>query len=130
MPNDLPSLLVVEQGTSLSPLLGARFRVATCPVESVALEYVAESRPTAVLLHADALYLEGPAHVDRWRAACPGTRVVFVDTEGPYCLLMEVSEAEVAINPCAIDEIASAVGELLGSGGKEVQDDRMAVVAV
>jgi len=136
-------IVVVEQGAgdlnSPSRLLQSRYRVATCPVESVALEYVSESRPAAALLDATALYLEGPGVVARWRAASPGTRVLFLDQEGPWALLMELSEADpgsVAINPCALGEIASAVEELLGhapegtEGRKEAQDDRVAVLAV
>jgi DNA-binding response OmpR family regulator len=141
--SEAATIVVVEQGqgdlNSPSRLLQTRYRVATCPVESVALEYVSESRPAALLLDATALYLEGPGIVDRWRAASPGTRVLFLDTDGPWALLMELSEAEsgqVAINPCALGEIASAVEELLGhapggtQGRKEAQDDRVAVLAV
>jgi len=58
---ETPKIVVVEQGqgdqNSPSRLLESRFRVVTCPVESVALEYVSESRPAAVLLDATALYL-------------------------------------------------------------------------
>ena len=143
MADEAPKIVVVEQGSgdlhSPSRLLQSHYRVVTCPVESVALEYVSESRPAAVLLDAAALYLEGPGLLDRWRTASPGTRILFLDTEGPWALLMELSESEsgqVAINPCALGEIASAVRELLlhdprgSQGRKEVQDDRMAVLAV
>jgi DNA-binding NtrC family response regulator len=121
---------------SPSRLLDRRFRVVTCPVESVALEYVSESRPAAVLLDANALYLEGSGIVDRWRAASPGTRVLFLDTEGPWALLLEPADPDsghVAINPCGLDEIASALGDMLEhgvAGRKEVQDDRLAFLAV
>jgi DNA-binding NtrC family response regulator len=141
--SEAAKIVVVEKESgdlnSPSRLLQSRYRVATCPVESVALEYVSESRPAAVLLEATALYLEGPGIVERWRTASPGTRVLFLDTEGPWALLMELSETEsgqVAINPCALGEIASALDELLGhdprgiDGRKEVQDDRLAVLAV
>ena len=143
MSYEAATIIVVEQGpgdlNSPSRLLQSRYRVVTCPVESVALEYVSESRPAALLLDASALYLEGPGIAERWRTASPGTRVLFLDTDGPWALLMELSEVEsgqVAINPCAVGEIASAVDELLGhdprrsDGGKEVQDDRLAVLAV
>lgn len=140
MSQDLPVILMVEQECgdlrSASRLLESRYRVATCPVESVALEYVKESRPLAVLLDAKAFYLEGSSIVERWKAASPGSRVLFLDAEGPWGLLMELQDSEpgqVAINPCAVAEIASAVDELLGrdaARGKEVQDDRMAVLAV
>jgi DNA-binding response OmpR family regulator len=139
--SEAAKLVVVEKEggdlNSPSRLLQSRYRVATCPVESVALEYVSESRPAAVLLEAASLYLEGPGIVERWRTASPGTRVLFLDTEGPWALLMELSETEsgqVAINPCVLGEIASAVDEMLGRGSgdgrKEVQDDWMAVLAV
>jgi DNA-binding NtrC family response regulator len=135
-----PKILVVEREpgglNSPSRLLEHRYRVVTCPVESVALEYVSESRPAAVLLDAGALYLEGSGIVDRWRAACPGTRVLFLDTEGPWALLMEPAapdSGQVAINPCGLDDIASALGEMLGhdrAGRKEVRNDRLANLAV
>jgi DNA-binding response OmpR family regulator len=139
--HEVPKIVVVEQerGNLNSPsrLLQSRYRVATCPVESVALEYVSESRPAAVLLDATALYLDGPGIVERWKTASPGTRVLFLDTEGPWALLMELTGSEsgqVAINPCALGEVASAVDEMLGrdpgDGRKENQDDRMAVLAV
>jgi DNA-binding NtrC family response regulator len=134
--DELPVILVVEQECgdlrSSSRLLQERYKVVTCPVESVALEYVMESRPAAVLLDADSYYLEGAGIVERWSAASPGTRVFFVDTDGPWALLMEPAapdSGQMAINPCALDEIGNAVGELLG-GGKECQDGRMAFLAV
>ena len=140
MAQELPVVLVVEQEggelRSSSRLLQERFKVVTCPVESVALEYVTESRPAAVLLDADTYYLEGAGIVERWSAASPGTRVIFVDTDGPWLLLMEPASAisgEMAINPCASDQIGSAVDELLGrdgARGKECQDGRMAVLVV
>lgn len=139
MAQELPVILVVERerGEFQSPsrLLQERFKVVTCPVESVALEYVTESRPAAVLLDADTYYLEGAAIVERWNAASPGTRVIFVDTDGPYALLMEPipsESAEMAINPCAVEQIGSAVDELLGPDArrKECQDGRMAYLAV
>jgi DNA-binding response OmpR family regulator len=136
--DELPKMLVVEHEPgglkSLSRLFQDRYQVLTCPVEAVALEYVSESRPVAVLMDASALYLEGSGIVERWKTASPGTRVVFLDREGPWALLMELSETEsgqVSINPCALDEIAAAIGELLGGAGrKEFLDDRMAFLAV
>jgi DNA-binding NtrC family response regulator len=138
--NDQPVILVVEQESGnlhfIRRLLETRYRVLTCPVEAVGLEFVSESRPAAVLLDADAFYLEGSGLVERWRSASPGTRVVFVDTDGPWALLMEPDGTEpgqVSIHPCALDEIGSAVDELLGrrgAGTKECCDDRMAFLAV
>jgi hypothetical protein len=129
-------IVVVEQegGDLASPskLLQSRFRVVTCPVEAVALDYVKESRPAVVLQDASAFYLD-PGAAARWRALSSGTRVLFVDIDGPWALLMEPEGPDITINPCALDEIASAVDELLGgadSGRKELQDGRMAVVAV
>ena len=140
MAQELPVILVVEKegGDLRSPsqLLQERFKVVTCPVESVAVEYVKESRPAAVLLDATTYYLEGAGIVERWSAASPGTRVFFVDTDGPWVLLMEPAlpdSGEMAINPCALGEIGSAVDELLGyecARGKECQDGRMAFLAV
>lgn len=116
--------------------LESLYRVVTCPVEAVALEYVSESRPVAVLLEADALYLEGPGILDRWRRASPFTRVIFVDSDGPWILLMEFSDSDsghIMINPCVLAEFGSAVDELLRRGGtwqKEFEDGRMVGVAV
>jgi DNA-binding response OmpR family regulator len=141
--DDRPLILVVEQDfRDLNPLVQSlsegRFRLATCPVETVALEFVAERRPRAVLLDAHALYLQGAECLARWRAASPGTRVLFLDADGPWCLLMELpgaDPAEVTINPCAAPQLATAVAELLSrepaSGVRtEACDDRLADVAV
>ncbi len=135
-----PLLLVVEQDfrelPALSPrLLEGRYRLATCPVEPIALEYVKESRPAAVLLDACTLYLEGPSCLDRWRLASASTRILFADADGPWCLLMELPDADpaqVAIHPCRAREIARTIEELLfrDSEGKEVRDDRLARLAV
>lgn len=141
MGQDLPVILVVEnEGGELrssSRLLQERFKVVTCPVESVALEYVTESRPAAVLLDADTYYMEGAGIMERWSTASPGTRVLFVDTDGPWVLLMEPASGDpgqiMTINPCPLDQIGSAVDEMLGLvgvGGKELQDGRMAILAV
>lgn len=142
--DERPVVLVVEQNfPDLKPLASslarASFRLATCPVEAVALEFVAESRPAAVLMDARTLMLEGPPCLARWSAASPGTRVLFLDAEGPWCLLMELPDADsgqVTINPCGAGEIAAAIEELLSrapgskAGRTEVPNDRMAVVAV
>ena len=136
-----PVLVLVEtEGSDLkspSRLLQSRYRVVTCPVEAVALEYVAESPPAAVLQDASALYLEGPTIVQRWKSACPETRILFLDADGPWVLLMEPEDPDsgmVRINPCVLDQVASAVEELLDGDGvaarKEVEDGRMAYLAV
>ena len=144
MNDDRPLILVVEQDfRDLKPvvrtLAEGRFRLATCPVEAVALEFVTERRPKAVLLDAHALYLEGAACLARWNTASPGTRVLFLDADGPWCLLMELPGADssqVTINPCAAPQLGSAVDELLSRGpdpegrGSEVCDDRLADLAV
>jgi DNA-binding NtrC family response regulator len=140
MTQEDPVILVVEHpnGGLRFPhrLLESRYRLVTCPLEAVGLEYVSASRPAAVLLDADVLYLEGSGVVERWRSACPETRIVFVDTDGPWALLMEPAATEpgqIAIHPCALDEIGSAVDELLGPAGagrKEFPDGRMALLAV
>jgi DNA-binding response OmpR family regulator len=137
-------ILVVEQDfQDLKPIVQTLaegpFRLVTCPVDSVALEFVAESRPHAVLLDSHALYLEGAACLARWNAASPGTRVLFLDADGPWCLLLELPDADpghMTINPCAASQLATAVDELLtrvpGPGVRtmEVCDDRMADLAV
>jgi len=103
-----PVILVVEQDfRDLKPLVSGLskgpFRLATCPVESVALEFLAESRPRALLLDARTLYLEGAECLERWNSASPDTRILFLDADGPWCLLMELPGADagqVTINPC------------------------------
>ena len=144
MADDRPVVLVVEQDfRDLKPLVSrlseGPFRLATCPVESVALEFVAESRPRALLLDARTLYLEGAACLERWRTASPGTRILFLDADGPWCLLMELPGADpghVTINPCGAEQLASAIEELLsrdpgpGAGRTEVLDDDLAVLVV
>jgi DNA-binding response OmpR family regulator len=137
MTDDRPWILVVEQDfQDLKPVVQAlgrgRFRLATCPVEAVALEFVAERRPRAVLLDAHALYLDGAGCLARWTIASPGTRVLFLDVDGPWCLLMELPEADpgrVAINPCAARELSPAIEELLSrdpAGAREGDDARLA----
>ena len=135
-----PVVLAVEREKGAlreaSRLLQSRYRIVTCPVESVALEFLSESRPTAVLFDAAALYLDGAPLVERWRQAAPGTRIFFVDMDGPWALLMEpvgTDGSEMSIHPCALDEIASGLDELLGralAGITEVSDGRLAVAAV
>ncbi len=136
-----PVLVLVEtEGSDLgssSRLLQFRYRLVTCPVESVALEYVSQSPPAAVLQDARALYLEGSSIVQRWKTACPDTRVLFLDAEGPWGLLMEPEDPEsgmVRINPFVLDQVGSAVEEMLDgdavAAGKEVEDGRMAFLVV
>lgn len=141
---DRAVLLVVEQDFRELPILSSRlsegnYRLATCPVESVALEFVKESRPAAVLLDARTLYLEGSSCLDRWKAASGSTRVLFVDADGPWCLLMELPDSDpsqVAIHPCGVEEIARTIEDLLsrdpgrGAGRREFHDGRLAVLAV
>jgi hypothetical protein len=138
--SERPVLLVVEQDfpdlPALTPqLIEGRYRLTTCPLEPVALEYVKESRPAAVLLDACTLYLEGPSCLERWKLASRSTRILFVDSDGPWCLLMELEDVDpgqIAIHPCRSREIALTIEDLLfrDSDVKEVRDDRLAGVAV
>lgn len=140
MTADRPVVLVVEQDFRELPalserLLSGKYRLATCPVEAVALEYVRESRPAAVLLDARTLYLEGPPCLDRWRSASGSTRILFADADGPWWVLMELQDADpgqVAIHPCGVQDIARTIEDLLSRdpARREVRDDRLAVVAV
>ncbi|HEV3026041.1 MAG TPA: hypothetical protein VG457_00630 [Planctomycetota bacterium] len=142
--DERPVILVMEQDFwDLKPLVSrlseGPFRLATCPVESVGLEFLAESRPRAVLLDARKLYLEGADCLQRWNSASPGTRILFLDADGPWCLLMELPGADpgqVTINPCDAGQLAGAIDELLsrdpsaGVGRTEVHVDGLAVLAV
>jgi DNA-binding response OmpR family regulator len=140
--DERPVILVVEQDfRDLKPLVAwlsaGPIRLATCPVESVALEFLAESRPRALLLDARTLYLEGADCLRRWNVASPATRILFLDTDGPWCLLMELPGADpgqVTINPCGVEQLAGAIEELLsrdpdaGVVKTEVHDDGLAVL--
>jgi DNA-binding response OmpR family regulator len=142
--DERPVILVVEQDfRDLKPLVSGLskgpFRLATCPVESVALEFLAESRPRALLLDARTLYLEGAECLVRWNSVSPDTRILFLDTDGPWCLLMELPGADagqVTINPCGAEQLAAAIDEVLsrdsstGVGKTEVRPDGLAILAV
>lgn len=140
MSSGLPAILVVEQelGSLRGPsrVLESEYRVVTCTVEKIALEYVREARPAAVLLDANAFYLEGPGVLERWREASRLSRVLLIDSDGPWVLLMALEGAEsgeMAITPCTVDEMAPAIGELLGREGSELKerdDGPLAFVAV
>ena len=144
MADERPVILVVEQDfRDLKPLVSrlseGPFRLATCPVESVALEFLAESRPRVLLLDARTLYLEGAECLQRWTTVSPGTRILFLDADGPWCLLMELPGADpgqVTINPCGAEQLAGAIDELVsrdpstGIGRSEVHDDGLAVLVV
>lgn len=99
----------------------SRFRIATCPVWEVALEFIAENRPDLVLTDAQAFYLEGLALLDRIRKVSPDTRVLFLDSEGPWSLFMEPrggDGAEVVINPCSRAEMLKAAMEAVDNPPK------------
>jgi DNA-binding response OmpR family regulator len=116
-----PSVLIVDHESAAlksvsSRLDPARFRAATCPFGSVAYEYVAQNKPDLVLLDANLLYVKGADSFQMMRETSPRTRVVFVDTEGPWTLLMDLPRREtneMLINPCASDEVMGVVEHMI-----------------
>ena len=117
------TLLVVDGDSEPLKELAARFtadrfRVATCPVWEVAFEYIAENRPDFVLTDAQTFYIEGMALLEKIRKVAPDTRVLFLDSEGPWSLFMEPrggDGAEVVINPCSRAELLKAAEEAVDS---------------
>lgn len=117
------TLLVVDGDSEPLKELAARFssdrfRIATCPVWEVALEYIAENRPDFVLTDAQVFYSEGTGLLERIRRVAPDTRVFFLDSEGPWSLFMEPrggDGAEVLINPCSRAELLKAAMEAVDS---------------
>lgn len=117
-----PAVLIVDDDSDTlrsvsSQIDASKVRMATCPFGPVAYAYVAQNKPALVLMDARRLYLEGPASFDSMKETSPGTRVVFIDSEGPWTLLMDLprpDNQEFLINPCTREEVLGVVEQLAG----------------
>ena len=130
--NDLPSrtpprplILLGKPGASLAALLATPalrncFVVAT-PQTSTVEELLRALQPTAVLLEASELYLDGRDLSSRLLACSPGSRILFLDVDRNWALWMEVEFGEgrdLRIAPCDLGRAGDALMDLLsGSGG-------------
>jgi hypothetical protein len=74
-------------------------------------------KPAAVLLEASELYLEGRTLLSRLKERSGDTRIMFLDVEGPWALLMECESEEtndLRIHPCAVEALEETLMQLLG----------------
>lgn len=96
----------------------ARYEVDVRPFGEEALRAVRERAPAAVLLDAEHLYAEGRAPVELVRAACPKTRVLFLDEDGGWLLFIEPSGEEtmdLLVHPCAAEEFPATLEQILNA---------------
>ena len=119
--SEKPSVLIVDDDSEALKALSARLdpsrlRAVTCPYGRGAYEYVAENKPALVLLDARLLYLQGADSFQRMKTSSPQTRVVFLDSDGPWTLLMDLpgqETHEMLINPCVRDDVPRMVEQLI-----------------
>jgi len=118
-----PLLLLGKPQESLQllvePLFGSRCRMVRTPGEAAVETMASILKPAAVLLDASELYIGGRAVLLRLRERSAGTRVIFLDVEGPWALLMEHESDEtndVRVQPCALDRLGEALMEVLEGG--------------
>ena len=120
-----PLILLGKPGDSLPALLGTRalrdcFVVAT-PETSTVEELLRALQPTAVLLEASELYLDGRDLSSRLLACSPGSRVLYLDVDRDWALWMEAEFGEgrdLRIAPCDLGHAGDALMDILsGSGG-------------
>jgi len=74
-------------------------------------------KPKAVLLEASELYLEGRTILSRLRERSADSRVIFLDVEGSWALLMECESEEtndLLIHPCSMDALEETLMDVLG----------------
>ena len=92
-------------------------------VDAVEVETLASVlKPGAILLEASDLYLEGRTILSRLKELSEGSRVIFLDVEGPWGLFMEfISDHtnDLRILPCTLDGLGETLMTLLESGKPE-----------
>ena len=118
-----PLLLLGRSGEALTALAGDPalrecFVVAT-PGESAVEEMLGAIQPTAVLLEASELYLEGRALQERLRRRSRSSRILFLDVDRHWALWMEPQSEEsndLLIAPCPLSRAGEALLDLLKVG--------------
>ena len=116
-----PSVLIVDDDSEALKAISARldplrFRAVTCRYGRGAFEYIAENKPALVLMDASLLYLQGADTFQPMKASSPQTRVVFLDSDGPWTLLMDLpgqETHEMLINPCVREDVPRVVEQLI-----------------
>jgi hypothetical protein len=116
-----PLLLLGKQQESLhhlfDPRLGKRCSVVRTPGEASVETMLSTLKPKAVLLEASELYLEGRTILSRLRERSADSRVIFLDVEGSWALLMECESEEtndLLIHPCSMDALEETLMDVLG----------------
>lgn len=116
-----PLLLLGKPQESLqflvdSLLFDSRCRLVRSPGEAAVETMASMLKPAAVLLDASELYLGGRAVLLRLRERSAASRVIFVDVDGPWALLIEHESDEtndVRIQPCALRDLGAALMAVL-----------------
>lgn len=115
-----PLLLLGRQEQALAALArgpALRSCIVVATPRDVTVDALAASlRPIAILLEASEYYLRGRQVLAQLRGASPGSRVLFLDREGPWSLWMEVESEETGnllISPCESERAGQALVELL-----------------
>jgi hypothetical protein len=116
-----PLLLLGKQQESLhhlsDPRLGKRCSVVRTPGEASIETMISILKPTAVLLEASELYLEGRTLLSRLKERSADSRVIFLDVEGLWALLMEFESEEtndLRIHPCSVEALEETLMKFLG----------------
>src|SRR6185295_9588645 len=118
-----PLLLLGKPRESLHllfrPLRTRRCMVARTTGEDAVETMASLLKPTAVLLEASDLYLEGRTILSRLKGREGGFRVIFFDVEGPWALFMEHESEhtnDLRVQPCAVDTVGETLMEIIESG--------------
>jgi len=118
-----PLLLLGRSGEALPALAGdpalRECFVVTTPRESTVEEMLGTLQPTAVLLEASELYLEGRALEARLRRRSRRARILFLDVDRRWALWMETESEEsndLRIAPCDLPRAGETLLDLLKGG--------------
>jgi hypothetical protein len=118
-----------------APLVGERCSVVRTAGETPVETMAAILKPTAVLLEASELYLEGRTILSRLKARSEQSRIIFLDVEGPWALFMEFESEDtndLRVRPCAVNALGRTLMEVLEGGrpgaGCEAVHDLAAVM--